>query len=93
MNRAGNIVLNDYVHALTEIQKMEMEHEAKEAEWHSRFEHVLADLKALKTGEKSVDDLVVVDGGYQFMPSEPKEDSNGYGNGTNPTDRIPAHVG
>lgn len=86
MNKAGNIVLNDYVQTLSEIEKMETQFAEVERSWKAKFEKVIVDLRALQSGAKSLSDLVVSDDGYEFIPSlEEPNGSNSNGAEPEPT--------
>lgn len=91
MNTAGNLVLNHYVAALSEIQKLENRIDNMVA-MNKRF---TADLMALKKGEKSLQELIVTDDGYAFLPPEPEEeeDTHDDASSANVNGHAPAQVG
>ena len=60
MSIATQQVLNDYARALDSIEKME-----------AGIRKSIEDLKKLKNGEYTLEQLIVTDTGYEFMPAMP----------------------
>lgn len=60
MSIAANTVLNHYAQALGQIDKLEQS-----------LAKAIADFRRLKTGEASLDDLIVSDNGWEILPPNP----------------------
>lgn len=72
-------LLNDYAGAINALKALETQHEAL-------FARSLEVLRGLKSGDLSIDRIVVTDNGFEVMPEPPAiqkhplgADSNGHG--------------